>query len=118
MKVQLREHVRVGGESTRHVDITVNWDRRIVVLADGRWVPFEGVTIGDPEPPFVPFTAGKVAHVLGHPIGPNDSVRFTITPNSCIPCNRSFKSKAALAAHRRWCPTVNFGPRPRKLEGQ
>jgi hypothetical protein len=48
MKAQLREHIRVGGESTRNVEVErVDWDRRVVHLPDGKWVPFENVAFGE-----------------------------------------------------------------------
>lgn len=51
MKAVLTDYVTVDGSSTRHVELArIDWTRRAVWLPDGRWIPFERVIVGDPEP--------------------------------------------------------------------
>jgi hypothetical protein len=53
VKANLRDHTPVKGISAnaRNVEVaSVDWEKRVVWLPNGQWIPFENVSIGDPPP--------------------------------------------------------------------
>ena len=90
MKVRLRSHILIPGESnTRTVLVaSVDWDRRFVTLPDRRWVPFENVEFGEPE------ESEGTGKVYQFP---------PAAPLKCDRCQRVFDKASALGGHRRHC---------------
>jgi hypothetical protein len=99
MKIQLREHVRFDGIQTRAVDVArIDWDKRACFLADGRWVPFENVTIGDP-PPGVDLSDQNLAEYMDAVM----SGRAARPDVWACACGKQLPSARALGGHKRHC---------------
>lgn len=96
MKIQLRDYVRAGGESTRNPEVDrVDWGKRVVFLPDGRWVPFENVVIGEAAPaPHIDASPGRTLWTRPPTL---------VVTASCEKCGKPFPSAKALNGHRRHC---------------
>jgi hypothetical protein len=93
MKIELEHPIRFNRETTRHVELSsVDWNHRVVFLADGRWVPFERIVVGDPDEeaikirPELAKAEPREAHVCG--------------------CGKVYPNAKALGAHGRFCKGV------------
>lgn len=96
MKARLREPVKFDGIMTNYVELaTFDWTRRIAFLPDGRWVPMEAVSIGDPFPDEDQFA--------GLRFGMTKAEDEALATNaSCDRCGRSVPRKS-LGGHKRHC---------------
>lgn len=90
-KIELVHHVSVAGKMERHVEfVHIDWERRVVWLPGGRWVPFENVAVGEEE------AGGRVDAPELAKAAPRD---LTIWCH----CGKAYASLQALGAHQRFC---------------
>lgn len=92
-KIELVHHVSVAGKMERHVEfVHIDWERRVVWLPGGRWVPFENVAVGEEEAggrvdaPDLAKAAPREAHLCG--------------------CGKVYENRQGLGAHQRFCKGV------------
>jgi hypothetical protein len=96
LKIEVHRAIAVGASLVRHIEVeSVDWERRVVWLSDGRWVPFENVVVGKPEQRLSEAPRGLAKTQSGIVPAPREAW--------VCACSRVFSNAQALGAHQRFC---------------
>lgn len=98
MRVQLRDYVRIGGDTSRNVEASaVDWVKRCIFLPDGRWVPFENVVVGDAQP--IPAGFDEMSESWSRSAYATGELQEW----KCGRCGKTFPKPSGLGGHKRHC---------------